>query len=104
MNGLKQVMVRRFDPAQVLRLIQEEGATTMSLVPTMANALLNCPALASYDTSSMREIHIGGAAAAPELIAQMEAAFRCKVMAGYGLTETCPVATSARTKSTVRYA
>ena len=24
MNGLKQVMVRRFDPAQVLRLIQEE--------------------------------------------------------------------------------
>src|SRR5260370_7666216 len=25
-------------------------------------------------------------------------------MAGYGLTETCPVATSARTKCTVRYA
>jgi fatty-acyl-CoA synthase len=52
----------------------------------------------------LQEIHIGGAAAGPELIAQMEAAFRCKVMAGYGLTETCPVATSARTKCTVRYA
>jgi fatty-acyl-CoA synthase len=104
MNGLKQVMVRRFDPAYVLRLIQEEGATAMSLVPTMANALLNCPALGTFDTATMQEIHIGGAAAAPELIAQMEAAFRCRVMAGYGLTETCPVATSARTKSTVRYA
>jgi fatty-acyl-CoA synthase len=40
-HGLKQVMVRRFDPACVLRLIQEERATSMSLVPTMANALLN---------------------------------------------------------------
>ena len=44
--GLKQVMVRRFDPVAVLRLIQEEQATAMSLVPTMANALLNCPELA----------------------------------------------------------
>jgi len=38
------------------------------------------------------------------LIAALEAAFRCRVMAGYGLTETCPVATSARTKCTVHYA
>ena len=104
MNGIKQVMVRRFDPVHVLRLIQEERATAMSLVPTMANALLNCPALGQFDTSTMQQIHIGGAAAAPELISQMEAAFRCNVMAGYGLTETCPVATSARAKCTVQYA
>jgi fatty-acyl-CoA synthase len=104
MNGLKQVMVRRFDPAQVLRLIQDEGATAMSLVPTMANALLNCAALRQFDTSTLREIHIGGAASAPELIAQMEAAFKCVVVAGYGLTETCPVATSARAKATDRFA
>jgi fatty-acyl-CoA synthase len=104
MNGIKQVMVRRFDPAHVLRLIQDEGATAMSLVPTMANALLNCPELGKFDTSTMQQIHIGGAAAAPELIAQLEAAFRCTVMAGYGLTETSPVATSARAKSTVCFA
>jgi len=104
MNGLRQVMVRRFEPANVLRLIQEERATAMSLVPTMANSLLNCPELGKYDTSSLLEIHIGGAASAPQLIAQMEAAFHCTVMAGYGLTETCPVATSARTKGTVQYA
>ena len=103
MNGIKQVMVRRFDPAQVLRTIQEEAATAMSLVPTMANSLLNCPELGKFDTGTLQEIHIGGAAAAPELIAHMEAAFRCRVIAGYGLTETCPVATSARAKGTVRY-
>jgi fatty-acyl-CoA synthase len=104
MNGIKQVMVRRFDPAYVLRLIEEERATGMSLVPVMANALLNCPELGKFDVSSMQEIHMGGAAASPELIARMEQAFHCVVMGGYGLTETSPVATSARHKSTVSYA
>lgn len=103
MNGTKQVMVRRFDPSCVLRLIQDEGATAMSVVPVMANALLNCPDLGKFETSSLQEIHIGGAAASPELIARMEKAFGCLIMAGYGLTETSPVATSARTKGTLRY-
>src|SRR5579862_5645747 len=35
MMGLRQVMVRRFDPTTVFRLIEEERATAMSLVPTM---------------------------------------------------------------------
>jgi len=104
MAGLKQVMVRRFDPAYVLRLIAEEGATCLSLVPTMANALLNAPELGKFDTSSLREIHLGGAASSPELVERMENAFACAVLGGYGLTETCPVATSARKKSTVEYA
>jgi len=103
MMGVGQVMVRRFDPAGVFRLIERERATAMSLVPTMASALLHCPELAKHDCSSLRQIHLGGAASSPELIAHMESAFGCKVMAGYGLTETCPVATSGRTKGTVRY-
>ena len=104
MYGLKQVMVRRFDPAGVLKLIQEERATGMSLVPTMANALLNSPDLPRFDLSSLRDIFIGGAASSPELIARMETAFHCRVQAGYGLTETSPVAAIARPKSTVTYA
>jgi fatty-acyl-CoA synthase len=104
LHGLKQVMVRRFDPAHVLRLIQEERATSMSLVPTMANALLNCAELGSFDLSSLRQIHLGGAASSPELVARLEAAFPCPVMSGYGLTETSPVATSARDKSTLVHA
>ena len=62
MSGAKHVMVRRFEPSNVLRLIQEEKATGMTLVPTMANALLNCPDLGKYDTSSMQTIMTGGAA------------------------------------------
>ncbi len=101
MSGAKHVMVRRFEPAHVLRLIQEEKATGMTLVPTMGNALLNCPDLGKFDTSSMKVITMGGAASSPELIARLEHAFHCEVCSGYGLTETCPVITTAQTKGTV---
>jgi fatty-acyl-CoA synthase len=102
MMGLKQVMMRRFDPATVCRLIQDEGATTMSLVPTMASALLMFHQLSEYNLSTLKQINIGGAASSPELIERMERAFHCEVLAGYGLTETTPVASSARPKGTVR--
>jgi fatty-acyl-CoA synthase len=101
--GVKHVMVRRFEPATVFRLIQEEKATAMSLVPTMANALINAPEREQYDLSSLVTVHIGGAAASPELIERVEKAFHCPCLAGYGLTETAPVATSARKKGTVTY-
>jgi fatty-acyl-CoA synthase len=100
--GAKQVMVRRFEPTTVLRLIQEHKATDMSLVPTMANMLVNSPDISQFDLSSMRRIMIGGAASSPELIARMEKAFHCECTAGYGLTETAPVLTVARQKSTIR--
>jgi fatty-acyl-CoA synthase len=98
MLGVKQVMVRRFDPPAVLQLIQEHRATDMSLVPTMANALLNVPNIGDYDLSSTRNIMIGGAASSPELIARMEQVFKCNCYAGYGLTETAPVLTTANPK------
>jgi len=104
MMGATQVMVRRFDPAKVLELIQQERATCMLLVPVMANALLNCAELGKFDTSSMQDIMLGGAASSPELIRRLEEAFHCHVFAGYGLTETAPVATTARLKSTRHYA
>jgi fatty-acyl-CoA synthase len=103
MLGLKQVMVRRFEPSIVFRLVEQERATAMALVPTMANALLNAPDLGQHDYSSLKTIFIGGAAASPELVDRMERAFHCRVLGGYGLTETSPVATSARDKSTVTF-
>ncbi len=102
--GTKQIMVRRFDPATVFRLIQTHRATDMCLVPTMANALLNCPDLASYDLSSLRNIVLGGAASSPELIAAHGKAFHCDVFAGYGLTETAPLLTTSCSKPGFTYA
>jgi len=101
--GTKQIMVRRFDPAGVFRLIQEHHATDMAMVPTMANALLNCPDLAASDVSSLRNICLGGAASSPELIERMEKAFHCDVYSGYGLTETAPLLTIAYSKPGLVY-
>jgi fatty-acyl-CoA synthase len=102
--GIKQVMVRRFEPTVVFQLIQEHRATDMCLVPTMANALLNAPDRNQYDLSSLRQVMIGGAASSPELISRMEETFGTLCTAGYGLTETAPVLTSGRRKSTISYA
>jgi fatty-acyl-CoA synthase len=104
MLGTKQVMIRRFDAAAVLGLIQKHGATDIALVPTMANVLLNCPDLRTYDLSSLRHITLGGAASSPELIERMEKAFHCEVYSGYGLTETAPLLTTASSKPGYTYA
>ncbi len=102
MHGIKQVMVRRFEPAFVFKLIEKHKATDMCLVPTMANAVLNAPDIADYDLSSMRRVMIGGAASSPELAARVEKAIpSCECIAGYGLTETSPVLTSSRSKGLV---
>lgn len=99
--GAKHVMVRRFDPEYVFRLIETERATNMLLVPTMANALLNSPGISQHDFSSLSQIFVGGAASTPGLIERLEKSFGCACIAGYGLTETAPVITSARPKSTL---
>lgn len=103
MLGIKQVMVRRFDPAAVCALIGQVRATHMSLVPTMLNAILNVPELEKFDFSSLERVMVGGAASSPELIQRAEKALGCEVVAGYGLTETCPVLTVSEQKTGLEY-
>ncbi len=99
MLGTRQIMVRRFEPGLVFGLIQEHRATDMSLVPTMANALILAPNASAFDLTSMRNIMIGGAAASSELMKRMARVFPgAQCFAGYGLTETAPVLTAARVK------
>ena len=101
MLGYKQVMVRRFEPAGVFRLIQEHQATDMSLVPTMAMAMLNAPGRENWNLSSLRRVMLGGAASSTELVERWETAFPgCQCVAGYGQTETSPVVTTSLWKGT----
>lgn len=99
MLGTKQVMVRRFEPTFVFRMIQQHAATDLCLVPTMLNALINAPDRMQWMLSSLRRIMIGGAALSPELVERAESAFPgCRCVAGYGMTETSPVITTSFSK------
>jgi fatty-acyl-CoA synthase len=83
----------------MFRLIEQERVTGCALVPTIAIALVNSPELGKYDLSSLQRINIGGAAASPTLVKEVEEKLGCTCYAGYGLTETSPVLSVALTKT-----
>jgi fatty-acyl-CoA synthase len=89
--GGTHVMIQRFDPAEVFRLIERERVHACSLVPTMATALVNSPDRQKHDLSSLRRIVIGGAASSPTLVREVEEKLGCTCFSGYGLTETAPM-------------
>jgi fatty-acyl-CoA synthase len=96
--GAKHVMLRRFIPNEVFRLVAREDVRAMHLVPIMATALVNSTDRHKYDLSRLEWISIGGAASSPTLIREVEESFACDCFAGYGLTETAPVLSMARLK------
>lgn len=97
--GGRHIMLEKFDPQQVFEKIQRHRVTCLSLVPTMATALINYPDRQKYDVSSTRRIMVGGAAANADLIHQVEQTFQCECLSGYGLTETSPILTLASPKT-----
>jgi len=89
--GGKHVMLQKFDPPDVFRLIEAERVNYCSLVPAMATALVNCPERQNHDLSSLKRITLGGAASSPTLVREVEEKLGCNCFSGYGLTETAPV-------------
>jgi long-chain acyl-CoA synthetase len=85
-------MIPRFDPVKALEIIQRDRVTVFEGVPTMYHAILNVPDYESYDVSSLRLCISGGSAMPVEVMRGFEKAFDCKVLEGYGLSETSPVA------------
>ena len=85
-------LLPRFDPVKALEMIERDHVNLFQGVPTMYNALLHAPERERYDTSSLEVCASGGAALPVELLRGFEDAFGCKVLEGYGLSETSPVA------------
>ncbi len=88
--GGKHVILRRFDCAQIFKVIEEERIYTMCLVPAMAIALVNSPDRLKHDLSSLERVIIGGAASSPTLVREVEEKLGVTCISGYGLTETSP--------------
>jgi acyl-CoA synthetase (AMP-forming)/AMP-acid ligase II len=81
-----------FDAGAILQRIARERISVLPGPPTLFISLLNDPARASADLSSLRATITGAAAIAPSLIERIRAELGFRVvLTGYGLTETCGV-------------
>jgi long-chain acyl-CoA synthetase len=87
-------LLERFDAGKALQVVQRDRVTVLQGVPAMYAALLGHPARDSYDLSTLRVCVSGGAPMPAEVMRGLEAALGRKVVEGYGLSETSPVASS----------
>jgi long-chain acyl-CoA synthetase len=90
--GGRLVFTHKWDPARALELIEREGVTTVSAVPTMLRELVTHPDWDKRDTSSMIGMGGGGAPVPPDLVEKVDKSLDNGAPAtGYGLTETSGV-------------
>ena len=91
--GAKQVYPGRYEPEKLLKLIEKEGVTYSHCVPTILQMLLNCPTINQVDLSNWK-VTIGGARL-PKGLARSAKDLGIEIHAGYGMSETCPVISTA---------
>lgn len=90
-HGGEIVMLPRFDARQTLAAITRTSATALPGVPTMFQALLDCPDLPKTNFSTLRVCISGGAPLPLQLKQRFEEATGAKLVEGYGLTESSGV-------------
>jgi long-chain acyl-CoA synthetase len=90
-TGASHVIVKDFDPARVLELIQKHRITFFFGVPTMYNMMLQIPNAADFDLSSVRRCCYGAAPMAASLVKQSMEFFNTDLFYSLaGLTEGGP--------------
>ena len=93
--GAKLVMMYKWDVIRAFELIEREKIQSAGGVPTIAWQLIEHPARANYDLSSLESVAYGGAPSAPELVRRLAEAFpKSQPGQGWGMTETCATVTS----------
>ncbi len=90
-KAAQMIMLPRFELKQTLKLIDETRPTIMAGVPTLFNALAKAPDIKSHDLSSLKFCISGGAPLPLEVKRDFERVSGCKLVEGYGLSETSPV-------------
>ena len=85
-------LIPRFEPGKALEIIERDGVNIFQGVPTMYGAMLHDRGRSKRDTSTLKLCVSGGSAMPVELMQSFEDAFGCKILEGYGLSETSPVA------------
>ena len=100
-HGAYVCLMKKFDPAIVLKLLEEEKATMFMAVPTMLSMMAQSPDFYKVDLSSVKYFIIGGEPMPLPLI-EVWHKKGVPIRQGYGLTEVGPSVTSLHQDDAVR--
>jgi acyl-CoA synthetase (AMP-forming)/AMP-acid ligase II len=95
-RGATVVTMPRFDLEQCLETLQKYRVTFANVVPPIVLALAKHPLVEKYDLSSLHTIFSGAAPMGEAIAMAASARLGCRVIQGYGLTETSPVTHTTR--------
>lgn len=101
------VLVDRYSPTEILKLIDRERVTSLSGTPAHLFGILRHPDFRKYDTSSITSVAVGGAASSPELIEELQRTWGVKSANTYGMgenilhTRTSPTDPEVKVRETV---
>lgn len=83
-----------FDPAEVIKVLDEEGIAFALLVPAMIQAcLVNVSDVEGLEYKNLKGILYGASPIAEQTLRRAMEVFKCDFLQGYGLTELSAVAT-----------
>src|SRR5690606_22903825 len=93
-KAAEMILMPRFVLEEAMQLIEDLKPSILPGVPTLFNAIMNHPKFKSLDLSSLRYCLSGGAALPLEVKQRFEELTGCRLVEGYGLSETSPGATA----------
>lgn len=93
-GGAELILHPRFELEKVIRDIHEKKPTMFPGVPTMYMAIINYPDIGKFDLSSLKFCGSGGAPLPVEVQEKFEALAGCKLVEGWGMSETSPSGTT----------
>jgi len=86
--GARNAILREFNPAALLRDIEQQQATILFVVPAALQILLNDPRVHEVDFSRVRQIIYGASPIPGPLLREAIRVIGCDFMQVFGLTET----------------
>jgi long-chain acyl-CoA synthetase len=91
--GAEIALLPRFKTGEVLKLIEQKRPSILFAVPTMFAMFNSHPEIADQDLTSLRYCISGGAGLPADIKSTFESLTGCRIVEGYGLSETGPVCT-----------